>query len=196
VQHGDRGRRARRLRCRGRHHHRLPQGPRLRAQGGATGTRRSRIGATWCRTTMRIRCRDRTAMPPHQAAGDLGYVAGNGAASTQACPDPEDFKDPVKSEGVARALQYMGLTPRMRIDQIPIDKVFIGSCTNSRIEDLRAAAAVAKGRRSPHQRQAGAGGAGLRPDQGAGRGRGPGQDLHRRRLRVASAGLLDVPGNE
>ena len=62
-------------------------------------------------------------------------------------PAPEDFKDPVKSEGVARALQYMGLTPRMRIDQIPIDKVFIGSCTNSRIEDLRAAAAVAKGRR-------------------------------------------------
>jgi len=62
-------------------------------------------------------------------------------------PAPEDFKDPVKSEGVARALQYMGLTPRMRIDQIPIDKVFIGSCTNSRIEDLRAAAAVAKGRK-------------------------------------------------
>jgi 3-isopropylmalate/(R)-2-methylmalate dehydratase large subunit len=62
-------------------------------------------------------------------------------------PAPEDFKDPVKSEGVARALQYMGLTPRMRIDQIAIDKVFIGSCTNSRIEDLRAAAAVARGRR-------------------------------------------------
>jgi 3-isopropylmalate/(R)-2-methylmalate dehydratase large subunit len=64
-----------------------------------------------------------------------------------AVPAPEDFKDPVKGEGVARALQYMGLTPRMRIDQIAIDKVFIGSCTNSRIEDLRAAAAVARGRR-------------------------------------------------
>lgn len=62
-------------------------------------------------------------------------------------PAPEDFKDPVKSEGVARALQYMGLTARTRIDAIKIDKVFIGSCTNSRIEDLRAAAAVARGRR-------------------------------------------------
>ena len=62
-------------------------------------------------------------------------------------PAPEDFSDPVKSEGIARALAYMGLTPRMRIDQIAIDKVFIGSCTNSRIEDLREAAGVAKGRK-------------------------------------------------
>jgi 3-isopropylmalate/(R)-2-methylmalate dehydratase large subunit len=64
-----------------------------------------------------------------------------------AVPAPEDFADPVKREGVARALQYMGLTPRTPIDKIKIDKVFIGSCTNSRIEDLRAAAAIAKGRR-------------------------------------------------
>ena len=62
-------------------------------------------------------------------------------------PAPEDFAEPVKREGVARALQYMGLTPRTPIKQIKIDKVFIGSCTNSRIEDLRIAAAVAKGRR-------------------------------------------------
>ncbi len=62
-------------------------------------------------------------------------------------PAPEDFTDPVQREGVARALQYMGLTPRTPIDQIRIDKVFIGSCTNSRIEDLRAAARVVDGRR-------------------------------------------------
>ena len=61
-------------------------------------------------------------------------------------PAPEDFSDPVKQEGVARALEYMGLVPHTPINQIAIDKVFIGSCTNSRIEDLRAAAAVAKGR--------------------------------------------------
>ena len=64
-----------------------------------------------------------------------------------AVPAPEDYADPVKAEGVVRALQYMGLTPRTPINQIRIDKVFIGSCTNSRIEDLRAAAAIARGRR-------------------------------------------------
>jgi 3-isopropylmalate/(R)-2-methylmalate dehydratase large subunit len=63
-----------------------------------------------------------------------------------AVPAPEDFSDPVKSEGVARALNYMGLVPRTPITQIAIDKVFIGSCTNSRIEDLRIAAGVIKGR--------------------------------------------------
>ena len=63
-----------------------------------------------------------------------------------AVPSPDDFADPVKREGVARALQYMGLTPRTKMADIAIDKVFIGSCTNSRIEDLREAAAVAKGK--------------------------------------------------
>ena len=63
-----------------------------------------------------------------------------------AVPSPDDFADPVKREGVARALQYMGLTPRTPMSEIAIDKVFIGSCTNSRIEDLREAAAVAKGK--------------------------------------------------
>ncbi|GAA5181018.1 3-isopropylmalate dehydratase large subunit [Niveibacterium umoris] len=62
-------------------------------------------------------------------------------------PDPEKETDPVRREGYGRALQYMGLTPRMPITSIAIDKVFIGSCTNSRIEDLREAAAVARGRR-------------------------------------------------
>jgi 3-isopropylmalate/(R)-2-methylmalate dehydratase large subunit len=61
-------------------------------------------------------------------------------------PDPEREKDAIKREGMERALQYMGLTPRMRITDIKLDKIFIGSCTNSRIEDLRIAAAVVKGR--------------------------------------------------
>jgi 3-isopropylmalate/(R)-2-methylmalate dehydratase large subunit len=64
-----------------------------------------------------------------------------------AVPAPDDFADPVKREGAARALQYMGLAPRTPIRDIGLDKIFIGSCTNSRIEDLRAAAAVVRGRR-------------------------------------------------
>jgi len=62
-------------------------------------------------------------------------------------PDPEKEKDSLRREGMERALVYMGLKPRTRITDIKLDKVFIGSCTNSRIEDLRAAAAVVKGRR-------------------------------------------------
>lgn len=62
-------------------------------------------------------------------------------------PDPAAETDPVKQRSVERALEYMGLEPGMPITEIKVDKVFIGSCTNSRIEDLRAAAAVIKGRR-------------------------------------------------
>ena len=62
-------------------------------------------------------------------------------------PDPEREKDAVRREGYERALVYMGLVPNTPITDIRIDRVFIGSCTNSRIEDLRAAAWVARGRR-------------------------------------------------
>jgi 3-isopropylmalate/(R)-2-methylmalate dehydratase large subunit len=61
-------------------------------------------------------------------------------------PDPAKEVDPTKRGGIERALQYMGLEANTPMNQIKIDKVFIGSCTNSRIEDLRAAAAVAKGK--------------------------------------------------
>ena len=62
-------------------------------------------------------------------------------------PDPAQESDPVKREGMERALQYMGLAPNTPMREIAVDKVFIGSCTNSRIEDLRDAAAVIQGKR-------------------------------------------------
>ncbi|MNF30250.1 3-isopropylmalate dehydratase large subunit [compost metagenome] len=68
-------------------------------------------------------------------------------AVDQRVPDPALEADPVRRDSIVRALKYMGLSANQAITDIQLDRVFIGSCTNSRIEDLRAAAAVAKGRK-------------------------------------------------
>ncbi len=87
------------------------------------------------------------------AAGDIapGLTWGTSPEDvvpiTGVVPDPESFADPSKQAAAAKSLDYMGLTPGTRMQDVAIQHVFIGSCTNSRIEDLRAAAAVADGRR-------------------------------------------------
>jgi 3-isopropylmalate/(R)-2-methylmalate dehydratase large subunit len=73
---------------------------------------------------------------PEDAAPITGFV-----------PSPADYDDPVRAEAAARSIKYMGLQPGQRLSEIGFDRVFIGSCTNARIDDLRAAAAVARGRK-------------------------------------------------
>ena len=67
-------------------------------------------------------------------------------AITGVVPDPDSFADASKRAAAAKSLDYMGLTPGQKLAEVPVENIFIGSCTNSRIEDLRAAAAVLKGR--------------------------------------------------
>jgi 3-isopropylmalate/(R)-2-methylmalate dehydratase large subunit len=73
-----------------------------------------------------------------------GTNPAQGAPVTGVVPNPRDIADPIVAQEVASAIEYQGLTPGMALSDIRVDRVFIGSCTNSRIEDIRAAAEVAK----------------------------------------------------
>jgi 3-isopropylmalate/(R)-2-methylmalate dehydratase large subunit len=89
----------------------------------------------------------------HLAATDIapnvtwGTSPEDVVAITGSVPSPDSFADPAKREAAAKSLAYMGLTPGTRMADVAVENIFIGSCTNSRIEDLRAAAAVLNGRR-------------------------------------------------
>ncbi len=87
---------------------------------------------------------DATALAPQVT---WGTNPGMVAPITGRVPDPEDFEEEGRRESTRRALEYMGLRGGEAVEDIAIDTVFLGSCTNARIEDLRAAAAIVEGRR-------------------------------------------------
>lgn len=91
-----------------------------------------------------VRHIDASRLVPHVS---WGINPGQTAPITASVPDPDAFADPIEKDSVARALRYMDLRPGTPFTEIPIQHVFVGSCTNGRIEDLRRAAKVVAGKR-------------------------------------------------
>ena len=117
-----------------------PRGDAWEAAVAAWGDLRSDPDAVYDRTVVI----DAASLEPTVT---WGTTPAQSVPVTGRVPDPESFADPAARESGRRALAYMDLDPGTPIEEIPVDAVFIGSCTNGRIEDLRAAASVLRGRK-------------------------------------------------
>lgn len=118
---------------------RAPQGAQWDAAQAYWRTLRSDEGAQFDRTI----ALDAATIRPHVTWGTSPEMV---VTIDGRVPDPAEENDPIKRQGIARALTYMGLEPGTPLRDIALDKIFIGSCTNARIEDLRAAARVVAGK--------------------------------------------------
>ena len=168
--------------------------------GGAdrrrAGSGRSTLARAAHRRRRRLRPRGRDRRRRARAAGDLGDESRDGRPGRPAaCPIRPSFDDPTSAPRPSGRSPTWGSSRARRCRTSAIDRVFIGSCTNARIEDLRAAAAVVAGKHGRTRASARWSCPGRR-GEAAGRGGGARPDLPRRRLRVAPRRLLDVPRHE
>jgi len=124
-----------------------------------------------------------------------GTNPGQGLPLSASVPDPERIADENERTAAEKALSYMDLKPGTPLRDITVDTVFLGSCTNGRIEDLRAAAAVLRGHKVASGVRMLVVPGSMRVREAA-ESEGPARDLPGRRCRVAVRRVLDVPGDE